>query len=155
MQQVVTITGFEEKKRGESQYGPWALRLFTTAGGTKFQTFDVDLGDSLIAGGLNTPVSVEYEIEETSKDGKTYKNNVIKGWGPPSETATASEPSQPTSSQDEFRRSKEEMRRTEAVKAAATIIASPNWQGDQSIETLGALAEAVSDLIANGAPVTY
>ena len=73
MNQVVTFTGFEEKKRGTNQRGEWALRIFTSAGGDKFQTFDVSLGDQVISS-INSPVEVEYEIE----DNGNFKNNVIR-----------------------------------------------------------------------------
>ena len=154
MNQVVTFSSVETKKTGNSKRGPWALRLFATAGGTKFQTFDVDLGESLEAH-LNLPLEITYEIE----DNGDFKNNVIKGWKPASEQAVqASEPVQsvasngaaaelrPTSSQDEFRRSKEEMRYTEAVKAAATILAS---EQDFTVAELKAVADQIAELIAS------
>ena len=162
MNQVVTFSSVETKKTGVSKKGPWALRLFTTTGGTKFQTFDVDLGESL-EGHLNLPLEITYEIE----DNGDFKNNVIKGWKPASEQAVqASEPVQSvasnggaaelrptsTSSQDEFRRSKEEMRYTEAVKAAATILAGPNYDPqkiDGTIEELAQVAHAIAELIAS------
>ena len=141
MNQVVTLSSVEVKKTGVSKKGPWALRLFTAAGGAKFQTFDVGLGEEL-EGHLNLPLELTYEIE----DNGNFQNNVIKGWKPSSEAPTASEPVQPTStsSQDEFRRSKEEMRYTEAVKAAAVVLASDQ---DFSVEQLKQMADAIAELI--------
>lgn len=84
MQAVVTFTGFETKKEGVSDHGPWALRIFKDPGGNKFQTFDRDLGDALIAK-LNQQVTVTYEIESnsyTDRNGnaRTAQNNVIKSF---------------------------------------------------------------------------
>jgi len=144
MNQVVTFSSVETKKTGNSKRGPWALRLFTTAGGTKFQTFDVDLGESL-EGHLNLPLEITYEIE----DNGDFKNNVIKGWKPASEqaanSAQASEPVQSTSNdRDAKQRSKEEVRYTASVQAAATILAS---EKDFTVEELKSVADAINDLI--------
>ena len=138
MNQVVTLSSVETKKTGTNKRGPWALRIFETAGGTKFQTFDVSLGESLESH-LNLPIEITYEIE----DNGDFKNNVIKGWKPSSETAVqATQASEPVQSKQ---RSKEEVRYTAAVHAAAVILASPN---DFQIGELKAVADAINDLIA-------
>lgn len=84
MQAVVTFTGFETKKEGVSDHGPWALRIFKDAGGNKFQLFDRELGDALIQR-LNQPITVTYEVEVNSyKDrngnARTAQNNMIKSF---------------------------------------------------------------------------
>ena len=75
MQQVVTLTGVEVKSKGSNKRGPWALRIFDSAGGTKFQTFDVADGEALEAK-IGTPVELTYEVEENGN----FTNNVIKSF---------------------------------------------------------------------------
>ena len=75
MQQVVTLTGVEVKSKGSNKRGPWALRIFDSAGGTKFQTFDVSDGEALEAK-IGTPVELTYEVEENGN----FTNNVIKSF---------------------------------------------------------------------------
>jgi len=75
MQQVVALTGVEVKSKGSNKRGPWALRIFDSAGGTKFQTFDVADGEALEAK-IGTPVEITYEVEENGN----FTNNVIKSF---------------------------------------------------------------------------
>ena len=75
MQQVVTLTSVEVKSKGSNKRGPWALRIFDSAGGTKFQTFDVADGEALEAK-IGTPVELTYEVEENGN----FTNNVIKSF---------------------------------------------------------------------------
>ena len=136
MQQIVNLTGVEEKAKGTNARGPWVLRVFTAAGGTKYQTFDDALGASVP---LNQNIELDYVLED-SKDGK-YQNNVIKGWKPSSEPAPVSEPSQP-SERDQKQRSKEEVRRTESVKAAAVLLVELSKSEESPVEaTLSGLFE--------------
>jgi hypothetical protein len=100
LQQVVTVTGVDVKKTGTSKRGPWALRLFDTAGGTKFQTFDVELGEFLQTK-IGESVEITYEIEENGD----FKNNVIQSIKPATAEQAATAPTQA----DDPRRSKEEL----------------------------------------------
>ena len=75
MRQVVTLTGVEVKSKGTSKRGPWALRIFDSAGGTKFQTFDVAIGESLEKS-VGSAVEIEYEVEENGN----FTNNVVKSF---------------------------------------------------------------------------
>jgi hypothetical protein len=143
LQQVVKLTGVEEKAKGTNARGPWVLRVFTAGGGAKFQTFEADLGAAIP---LGQTIELTYELED-SKDGK-FQNNVIKGWKPSSETVTASEPTSPTSDRDQKQRSKEEVRRTESVKAAATLLVELSKSEDSPVTaTLSGLFE-LADTIA-------
>lgn len=75
MNQVVTFVDTAvDGKKGTNKFGPFWFRVFKTAGGDRYQTFDVDLGDK-IAASFGTPVEVTYEVEENGK----YQNNVLKG----------------------------------------------------------------------------
>jgi hypothetical protein len=142
LQQVVTVTGVDVKKTGTSKRGPWALRLFDTAGGTKFQTFDVELGEFLQTK-IGESVEITYEIEENGD----FKNNVIQSIKPATAEQAATAPTQA----DDPRRSKEELRRTECVKAAATIISGPAWTGGTEPEDLFHLADKIAVYAENGA----
>lgn len=158
MNQVVVFTGVEEKAKGTNKRGPWVLRVFTAAGGSKYQTFDADLGAEIP---LDKSIELEYALED-SKDGK-YQNNVIKGWKLSSETvAPAAQDSEPVQSvagnggaaeqqsiRDQKQRSKEEVRYTAALQIAATIIGSPQWKGDADPETLFSLAGVITEEIAS------
>jgi hypothetical protein len=75
LNQIVTLTGVEVKSKGSNKRGPWALRIFDSAGGTKFQTFDVADGEALEAK-IGTPVELTYEVEENGN----FTNNVIKSF---------------------------------------------------------------------------
>lgn len=149
MQQVVTLTGFEEKKRGTNKRGPWALRVFTAAGGSKFQTFDVDLGDKLVSL-VNAPVEITYEVEKNGD----FENNVVTAVKAATEDQAAAAPAPP----EDPRRSKEEMRRTEAlgyaIKSVQADITAVN-----GVSELFELAEVYVSFLANGVrseePVQY
>ena len=75
MNQVVTLTGVEVKSKGSNKRGPWALRIFDSAGGTKFQTFDVAVGEALEKS-LGSAVDLTYEVEENGN----FTNNVVKSF---------------------------------------------------------------------------
>ena len=151
MQQVVTITGLSTKT-GENDSGGWTLYLFETAGGTKFQTFDDDLG-ATGSQNIGKAVDIEFEAQERHLPAKgdrpatTVTNNVIK-----SIKATDKQPSEfaPSNDRDQKQRSKEEVRRTESVKAAATLMASPKWDGDLDLKALTKLADAIGVYAENG-----
>ena len=134
MRQVVTLTGVEVKSKGSNKRGPWALRIFDSAGGAKFQTFDVADGEALEAK-IGTPVELTYEVEENGN----FTNNVIKSFKSATEEQAKSAPT----AADDPRRSKDEMRRTEAAIAASNLIGSPGWEGDADILTLATLADQI------------
>ena len=155
MNQVVTLMGFETKT-GSNDSGGWTLYLFKDAGGNKYQTFDDDLG-STAAGLINKSVEVEYEVQERDLPAKgdrpatTVRNNVIKSVKEVLGRPDVPTPETPQVSRSDFQRSKEEVRRTAAIQTAATLIASPNWEGNQDIPTLIQLAEQVAVYAENGA----
>ena len=136
-EQVVTIKAVFENT-GSSSKGPWTRYDIKDAGGNKYQTFSDALGQKAheLKG---KSAKVTYHEEERGG----YVNKVVDGI-----EAAGSETAQAAPSQDEFRRSKEEMRRTEAVKAAATLIASPGWEGQVDVYALAELAEAVAKVMA-------
>jgi len=153
MNQVVTFSSVETKKTGNSKRGPWALRLFTTAGGTKFQTFDVDLGESL-EGHLNLPLEITYEIE----DNGDFKNNVIKGWKPSENGATVSEPVQSTSNGETAEEKQLRIMRQSALDRAISSVAGGLVTDDNDVpltsvdeSTLFAIADRYVDYFVNGA----
>ena len=147
MNQVVTFTKLAHQgKSGTSKRGPYSFRVFETAGGTKFQTLDVALGDAVVES-YGTAVDVEYEAE-TNGD---FTNNVIKSIKPAAEGSAATETapvSAPSSERDQKQRSKEEVRRTESVKAAAVLLVELSKSEESPVEaTLSGLFE-LADTIA-------
>lgn len=138
MQQVVTITGLSTKT-GSNDSGGWTLYLFETAGGTKFQTFDDDLGKTG-SQNLNQAVEIEYEAEERKLPAKgdmparTVTNNTIKAIRPATEeqAAQAATEAPTTNDRTKYQRSKEEVRYTSALQTAATLLASPHWDAKES-----------------------
>lgn len=149
MNQVVKITGVFTQS-GTSSKGDWTRWDVKTAGGSKFQTFDARLGKKAEAA-EGQSVDITYHEEDRGK----YTNNVIDSIEIEDEAVNAESVSSAQPQQDEFRRSKEEMRRTEAVKAAATLLASPKFDEEITIENLANYADAIVDLIANGTQVPY
>jgi hypothetical protein len=129
---------------------------FKDAGGTKYQTFDDDLGEKIAVALIGKSVEVEYEVQERDLPAKgdratTVRNNVIKSVKA-SDQAPQEAPTQtPQNNRSDFQRSKEEVRRTAAVQTAATLISSPNWEGSQDIPTLVQLAEQIAVYAENGA----
>lgn len=78
MQQVVTFTEIVHNGTpGVNERGPYHFRVFKTTGGTRFQTFEVPIGDTILAS-FGQPLDVEYGVKDSTKDGKTYQNNIIK-----------------------------------------------------------------------------
>lgn len=67
------LTSVEIKREGESKHGKWVLRLFKDAGGNKYQTFDVDLGEKA-SGLIGRSVEVRFEVEQNGD----YENKVLK-----------------------------------------------------------------------------
>ncbi len=148
---------------GSNSKGLWTRYDVKTANGLKFQTFDDGLGQT--ARGLEKrEVKIDYEAQErsyTDKNGfpQTSTNNVIKSISPVGEQTgnvvgdtilSVTKPASQGASQDEFRRPKEEMRRSEAVNAAAIILASPNFPEEFSIDNLAALAGEIAKLLETG-----
>jgi hypothetical protein len=160
LQQIVTLTGFETKT-GSNDNGGWTLYLFKDGGGNKYQTFEDDLG-SKASGLIGKSVDVEYEVQERDLPAKgdrpatTVRNNVIKSvkeaTGLAAQHVVVQQAVNGTAgNRSDFQRSKEEVRRTAAIQTAATLIASPNWEGNQDIPTLVQLAEQVAVYAENGA----
>lgn len=144
MNQVVTFTKLAHQgKSGTSKRGAYSFRVFETAGGVKFQTLSVEIGDSIL-GTLGTAYEVEYEVE-TNGD---FTNNVIKSISPASEAQAAQAEAVPVNDRDQKQRSKEEVRRTESVKAAAVLLVELSKSEDSPVEaTLSGLFE-LADTIA-------
>lgn len=149
MQQVVTITGLSTKT-GSNDSGGWTLYLFETAGGTKFQTFEDDLG-TVGSQNIGKAVEIEYESQERNLPAKgdrpatTVTNNVIKSIKPATAEQAATAPT--TSDRDQKQRSKEEVRRTESVKAAATLLVELS-KNDPEIEVSTAGLFELADKVA-------
>ena len=144
-QVVVLVKHFTDK--GNTNGKDWVRHDFKDGGGNKFQTFDANLA-RIAEGLLNQPAEIEYHVERRNG----YENNFIDSIkaAPGSVVVPPQEEENP---RQKYQRSKEEVRRTEAVKAAATIISGPNWSGDSTLEELASLADAITDLIVNGSPV--
>src|SRR5690348_5898358 len=147
MNQVVTFTELTlDGKSGTNKRGPFHFRVFKTSGGTRFQTFDVGLGDKILAS-YGQPLEVEYEVESNGQ----YENNVIKTIRLLDRAEASTAQPEPQQNRSDFQRSKEEVRRTESVKAAATIIVSDKWEGGSEPSDLFALADQIAVYAEHGA----
>lgn len=132
-------------KSGENRKGEWTRYDVKEAGGDRrFQTFVHSIGRKAQQH-EGRPVTVTFE----EVDNNGYTNLELKSLEPlEAETGAVHK-------QDEFRRSKDEMRRTEAFKAAATIIASPGWEGEANLDALVSLGDAIADELAEGPKVVH
>ena len=151
-QSVVTIVSVEEGKSGVGQYGPWQAYAIKDAGGNKYDTFKDDHANvARVLIGKSALVGYEIEERVVAGDDgqpRTFKNLRLKSiaeWagGQPGavnpqvqqaavQTAATVTPTivpAPTpapaasgGSQAEYRRSKDELRRSEALGHALRLI---------------------------------
>ena len=141
MNQVVRITGVFTAS-GESQKGPWTRWDIRDADKNKYSTFLEGLGKKAEAL-KGQYASVTYKIE--NRNG--YDNNILEGIEPADGAVGAVNdvPESASQPQEDPRRSKDEVRYTAAVQAAATVLASDQ---DFSVQELKQMADAIAELIA-------
>ena len=150
MEQVVTLTSVEVKKTGTSKHGPWALRLFKDAGGNKYQTFDVDLGEKA-AGLVGQSVEIRYEVEQNGD----YENKVLKAVRPSGEAPASSPASAPTAVVSGATQDERQVRITRqwAVNAAIATVAAGILAADSPVDVID-LAGFYENYAANGQQTT-
>lgn len=168
MQQFEFITGVDEGASGVGQYGPWQAYNIKTAGGNRYGTFkDEHAAVARLAQQNGLQVSLTYDTETVSKlkdDGTpvTYHNHKLKsielvggnsagaqalvqqpqvtqqtGYANPNPTVN---PTPQGGSQDAYRRSKEELRRSDSLSLAVKLVeAGVSAENLASVEPVRAL----------------
>ncbi len=136
MQAVGVLTEYTIPKTGTNDNGFWQLHQFKDAGGNKYKTFEDDLANiakPFVGTGAQVLLTYEESQREYTHNGvqKTTTDKKLTSIEPYTGQAVATPPpAQPAQqaqttgggSQAEYRRSKEELRRSEALAHALQLV---------------------------------